>query len=408
MSDTMMPRRRFLGAAAAATAAGAAGVATGVNPFAGLQAAAAQGTAPRQARRGQGGYGRLVAKRPARTPDFSPEYGGVYADPQAEWLALPEDFDYVVLGIAGTTMSDGNRTPQAHDGMGAFAAQGGRVRLVRNHENRNGAGDGLPPIGGPTNAYDPLAAGGNSTLEIDFDGGVPVLGQDFVSLNGTIVNCAGGVTPWGSWLSSEETTETRGEIPHGYNFEVPSANDSAVEPVPLTAMGRFSHEAVCVDPRTGIVYETEDAGDSGFFRFVPDRSGRLDSGRLQMLKVRGATNYDTRTGQDPRQALRVEWVDIDDPDPAGGGQKAVYDQGFARGGAIFRRLEGCWFGFGAVYFNATNGGDAGHGQIWEYRPGGRSGGTLKLIYETPDPEILTFPDNINVTPRGGLVLCEDT
>ncbi|HZA83542.1 MAG TPA: alkaline phosphatase PhoX, partial [Actinomycetes bacterium] len=130
--------------------------------------------------------------------------------------------------------------------------------------------------------------------------------------------------------------------------------------------------------------------------------------RLQMLKVKRVMNYDARTGQRPFRGLPVEWVDIDDPDPAGGGQKAVYDQGFAQGGAIFRRLEGCWFGFGAVYFNATDGGDAGHGQIWEYRPGGRSGGSLKLIYETPDPEILTFPDNINVTPRGGLVLCEDT
>jgi secreted PhoX family phosphatase len=342
------------------------------------------------------------------TPTFSPEFGGAYADPDTEWLALPEDFHYVVLGLAGTTMSDGNRTPQAHDGMGSFGARRGRVRLVRNHENRDTAASGLPPIGGPANAYDPLGAGGNTTLELAFPGGIPTLQRDFVSLNGTIVNCAGGVTPWSSWLSSEETTETRGDIPHGYNFEIPAASNGPVNPVALTQMGRFSHEAVAVDPRTGIVYETEDAGDSGFFRFVPDRWGRLTTGKLQMLKVKGETNFDTRTGQQPGRALPVEWVDIDDPDPAAGGDKAVYDQGIAKGGAVFRRLEGCWFGLGSVFFNATDGGDAGHGQIWQFKPSARSGGTLSLVFETPDPEILTFPDNINVTPRGGIVLCEDT
>jgi uncharacterized protein len=63
---------------------------------------------------------------------------------------------------------------------------------------------------------------------------------------------------------------------------------------------------------------------------------------------------------------------------------------------------------GVAYFASTSGGEVSHGQIWEYKPAGRSSGFLKLVYETPDPEILTFPDNLVVTPRGGLVLCEDT
>jgi secreted PhoX family phosphatase len=401
-------RRGFLGGSVGAVGASVVGAPLFVEALSNAATATAEGRHPGRARRGSGGYGPLVAKKPVETPQFSPEFGGVYADPNTEWLALPEGFNYVVVGLTGTTMSDGNRTPGAHDGMGAFGARGRNVRLVRNHENRNPAEDGLAPIGGPTNAYNSLGAGGNTTLELTFPRGVPTLQRDFVSLNGTIVNCAGGVTPWGSWISCEETHETRGGIPHGYNFEIPSGLDGMVEPVPLKVMGRFHHEAVCVDPRTSIVYETEDSGDSGFFRFVPSRPGRLTSGRLQMLKVRGVTNYDARTGQRPFRALPVEWVDIDDPDPADGGEKTVYDEGISKGGAIFRRLEGCWFDFGAVYFNSTDGGDAGHGQIWEYKPHGRSGGTLRLVYETPDPEILTFPDNIATTPRGGLVLCEDT
>lgn len=420
MSDSTMHRRRFLGTAAA----GAAGVAAATNPFTGLQAAAAKGQRPHKAKRGRGGYGDLVATKPLRTPEFSPEFGDTYGDLDTEWLALPEGFQYVVLGLAGTTMSDGNRTPNAMDGMGAFRARGRKVRLVRNHENRNPGDAGLPPIGGSRNAYNPLGAGGNTTLEIAFPGGIPTLRKDLVSLNGTIVNCAGGETPWGSWISCEETTETRDGIPHGYNFDVPSWKNGPVRPAPLKKMGRFVHEAVAVDPRTGIVYETEDRSWSeddddpetgtsigaGFYRFIPRRYGNLTDGKLQALKVRGADRYNTTQGQRVGKSLPVEWVTIDDPDPANASEdpSAVFRQGLQKGAAIFQRLEGAWWGNGAAYFNATSGGDAGHGQIWEYKPHGYWGGRLELVYETPDPEVLTFPDNISISPRGGIMLCEDT
>lgn len=401
LSTVRAGRRAFLGGGAAI----AAGVAAGVNPLNALTAAAASGRPPREADASSGGYGPLVAKRPAAPVATSPEFPAYISD--REWLALPEGFEYVVFGLTGTTMTDGNRTPQALDGMGAFAAPGGRVRLVRNHENRDGA---RPPIGGVENAYNPVGGGGNTTLEVDTSSGVPTLVRDFVSLNGTIVNCAGGETPWGSWISCEETVETRNGIPHGYNFEIPASAESAVAPVPLTKMGRFVHEAVAVDPATGIVYETEDRGDSGFYRYVPTTYGDLSDGVLQMLKIKGTSQYDTRSGQQTAKALPVEWVTIDDPDPANASSDslAVFRQGWAKGGAVFRRLEGCWWGNGSVYFTATNGGDVPQGQVWEYKPAGRSGGFLRLVFESPDPELLTFPDNINVTPRGGVLLCEDT
>lgn len=183
-------------------------------------------------------------------------------------------------------------------------------------------------------------------------------------------------------------------------------------------MGRFAHEAVAVDPASGIVYETEDNGSSsGFYPFLPARPGKLRAGgKLQMLAVRGRPNYDTQTGQRVGLPLPAEWVDIDDPDPATAteNRSAVFEEGAAAGGATFLRLEGAWFGDGRIYFNSTSGGDAGLGQVWEYRPLGgsspfasRFGGLLTLIFESPSADLLDMPDNITVSPRGGLALCED-
>jgi secreted PhoX family phosphatase len=238
--------------------------------------------------------------------------------------------------------------------------------------------------------------------------------RDFISLNGTIVNCAGGPTPQNSWITCEETTagQTQGFAEdHGYNFEVPASAEDEVEAVPLKAMGRFVHEAVAIDPRTGIVYETEDRGTSGFYRFIPDRKGNLAAGgRLQMLALKGnRSNYDTRTGQRVGKPLPVRWVDIEDPDPSAAETNplAVFEQGKEEGGATFSRLEGCWYGDGSVFFNSTSGGDAELGQVWQYRPRGNSGGQLILLFESHSVDQLDAPDNITVSPAGGIVLCED-
>lgn len=363
------------------------------------RADAATGRPHRTAGPGAGGYGPLVRKKPKAVHTVYPGAADI------EWLALPEGFEYLVFGVTLDPMTDGNLHSFAHDGGAVFDSPGGRIRYVRNQENRSPGG---PTLAG-SNAYDPAGGGGCTTIELEIGSdGVPVVVKDFVSLNGTIVNCAGGRTPSGSWVSSEETVETRAGVKHGYNFEVPSGAEGPVEPIPLTAMGRFSHEAICVDPGTGIVYETEDAGESGFFRFLPvDRSNLAAGGKLQMMKLKKVDRATLITGQHVGRALPVEWVTIEDPDPSDGGLKTVFNEGRSKGGAAFSRLEGCWFGNGAVYFNATNGGDAGEGQVWEYKPAGASGGFLRLVYESPGGDILSFPDNLLVTPRGGLLLCED-
>jgi hypothetical protein len=347
-----------------------------------------------QAAPGAGAYGPISPKADLRD--------GV------ERISLPDGFVYRSFGVGGDLMSDGNPTPLAHDGMAAFALPNGNIRLIRNHEDRNGPGLGSV-MGDPAKKYDALGGGGCVSLEVDPT--TRELVADFVSINGTIVNCAGGLTPWGSWLTCEETVAGPAGgwgKPHGYVFDVPVLAGGPVDAMPLTVMGRFAHEAVAVDPASGIVYETEDSGStSGFYRFIPDVPGQLGSGKLQMLSIKGKPNYDTQTGQKAGKPLPVEWVDIDDPDPPVVTGETLFNEGYGKGAANFNRLEGCWYHEGHIYFNSTEGGDAELGQVWEYRPLGSSGGQLTLIFESPGIEVLNLPDNLCVSPRGGLLLCED-
>jgi secreted PhoX family phosphatase len=346
-------------------------------------------------------------------------------------IALPSGFKYRSFSHAGEMMSDGHLVPLAHDGMAVFNMRSGTFRLVRNHEDRNAPGAGSTAVDG--NAYDPFAGGGTTTLVVN-----PFtreLERDFISLCGTTVNCAGGETPWGTWITCEETnagTPSGWGKQHGYSFDVPARANGTVPAVAIPDMGRFSHEACAVDPKTWIVYETEDNGsNSGLYRFLANKPGVLvRGGRLQMLAVDGMPNYDTRTGQTVGTKLPVTWVDIADPDPPGTSSTAVFNQGFAVGGARFARLEGCWWGNGALYFAATSGGNAELGQVWEYRPdhddddwddddhdwhrsrgrgrGRRRGhGTLALIFESGGPTELDSPDNVAVSPQGAILLCED-
>ena len=332
-------------------------------------------------------------------------------------LALPKDFQYTVIGKTGTRMFDNHPTPPQHDGMAAFIV-GDQLRLVRNHEVNNKTGTPGAAIG--PNAYDQLAGGGTTTLVIDPK--TRELVSDFISLSGTLNNCAGGPTPWNSWISCEETVlglakvniaegsyEGGFEKGHGYCFEVPAAANDAVTPIPLKAMGRFVHEAVAVDSQTGIVYLTEDLPAAGFYRFIPTQPGNLAAGgRLQMLAIKDRPNYETRTKQKTGAPLAATWVDIHDPDPleAEKDNLAVYKQGVAGGAATFARLEGCFYGNGIAYFTSTSGGDKGLGQVWQYVPSGKDEGQLSLLFEPSDPSRLQMPDNICLAGRN-LIICED-
>lgn len=412
---TDLSRRAFLGRGAALTGAGLC--ATTALQTLGAHAAWAQRGTESPDRPGNpfGPYGPLRRQRARNTGE--------------ELLALPPGFFYFAFGETGSTMTDGNPTPIAHDGMAAFAGPGGTVRLIRNHEVRTAPSSPVGRVLGPESArYDQKGVAGTTTL--DFDPRRFRLVRDYVSLNGTIVNCAGGIMLDGAgWVTCEETTagpRQGWEQKHGYCYIVPLFGPepgAPAESVPIPAMGRFSHEAVAVDPATGFVYETEDQSGTpnGFYRYRPTNPSDLTAGGvLEMLKVSGATNYDTREGQTVGARLRVEWVRIDNTDPdLEAGAATCTRQGLAGGGAKFNRLEGCWYGNGSIFFNSTSGGDVkngdapnadgfreGYGQVWQFTPSA-SGGTLSLVYESPGRHVLDSPDNLTFTPRGGILLCED-
>ena len=375
---------------------------------------------------------------PARAAD--PKIGPLRPDPGG-LLDLPDGYSYTIVSRAGEKMSDGLLVPQAHDGMAAFSGNDGKVILVCNHELEP-AYASRSAFGGPfeelprrirDKVYDPgggrtPGAGGTTTKIYN-----PATGQteqEYLSLAGTELNCAGGPTSWGSWLSCEECFESPGigwsvgrivkrERLHGYVYEVPARHRGLVEPRPIKAMGRFEHEAAAVHPANGIVYMTEDRHHSLFYRFIPNTPGRLhDGGRLQALAVARAASFRTHNWSHtpdilPGESLRTLWVDLDDVDPE---ENDLRLRGATRGAATFARGEGLCAADGRFVFTCTIGGPAQLGQVFAYTPSPFEGeprekeapGQLELIAEANPESILCNADNLTIAPWGDLIVCEDT
>jgi secreted PhoX family phosphatase len=247
------------------------------------------------------------------------------------------------------------------------------------------------------------------------------LKSHFLNIVGTLVNCSGTITPHGTWLSCEEVFENPGENftqRHGYVFEGPvSTEPRMIKPIPLKALGRFTHEGVVVAPRTGIVYMTEDQVDGLLYRFVPDTPGRLaEGGRLQCLAVVDRLKFDTRnwksTAVSPGEELPAYWVDLDDVDPETDDLRL---RGHALGGALFGSGEGICLHEGTIYLACTNGSRTGKGQIWNFTPSPFEGtarekespARLELLVEPNDETIMDHPDQITVAPWGDIFVCED-
>lgn len=353
----------------------------------------------------QGGLG--VLAKPAQAWKTTPGYGPL--SPVADeatglpLIMLPAGFRYMTYGWTRDPMEDGIPTPPAHDGMAVVDAGHSRLVLVRNHEVRGRAAAYTP---NRAITYDQNAGGGTTNLAFDPQRGVWL--ESWSSLAGTTTNCAGGATYNKSWLTCEETLDVH-DLPHGFVFEVPAAKQAA--PVPLRAMGRFVHEAVAIDRQTGHVYETEDRGTAGLYRFIPKDKNRLDrGGTLQMLKVAKRFQADLRGSVGIGTEYEVEWVDIADAErahsPGTSDSLGVFRQGFDQGGAVFSRLEGASYNpkNQRIYIVSTDGGNAREGQVWEYYPRDE---VLRLVFESTAGEELDNPDNIGTSANGDIVLCED-
>lgn len=330
----------------------------------------------------------------ANTPTNNPTsgfggYGPLVPDPNGI-LDLPEGFHYKIISQEGGQLTNGGKIPGAFDGMAAFEGPNNTTILVRNHELGTSADN--PVVG--INPFDPAAKGGTTALVVGPNREVI---KEYVSSSGTIRNCAGGATPWNTWLTCEETRTAT----HGYVFEVdPQQPENEMSKTPIKDMGRFSHEACAIDPATGYVYLTEDASPSYLYRFIPNdtsqkpgalqKGGKLYAAAIEAVTDPAASTF--KTGQ----TFKIVWKELD--------PHLCREDAKEQKCIEFSRLEGAFFQEGVFWFDDTSAGDKKLGRVYRYVP---HTNTLELFYEGNDAREMEYPDNICCTPWGDLWYAED-
>lgn len=282
---------------------------------------------------------------------------GPLLPPDENGLRLPAGFRSRIVARSGVAPSKNSEVVwhRAPDGGAVFASADGGWVYASNSELRD-------------------AAGGVRALRFDASGEVV---DCYSILENTTSNCAGGATPWGTWLSCEEHEQ-------GLVFECDPQKPGNGEARPL--LGRFEHEAVAVDLANDQLYLTEDQRDGGFYRFTATRGlPDLSAGQLEIASVIQRGN-----------SQMIEWLPV--PDPLATNTSTRYQ---VEGYQAFRGGEGIAFHDGAVYFTTKR-----DNRVWSYETESRE---LRVIYdiETSTDPVLAGVDNVTVTPRGDVLVAED-